>query len=183
MRLLSAVLAAAEYRHIKFRGGILTLRGLIWGLWGGFAAGLLITYYHKVYLGETVRRLLKRGATSPETALTLPELGQKLVWMRKRALRPGGSLQKYLMYVAPGTAEDGREPVLTRKISDFSETKLFIPEEKKHVAAVRYGERKKTSPLWLIVFLAVLTALAVALTIALPELLTMIDNAITQYFD
>ncbi len=161
----------------------MTLRGLIWGIWGGFAAGLLITYYHKVYLGETARRLLKKGATSPDAALTLAEIGQKPGRIRKRALRPGGSLAKYITPVLPGAPDDGVSADKAGVINGFSETRFYIPEEKKYACAVRYEEKKRISPLLLAVFLVALTALAVGLTVALPELLKMIDNAITQYFD
>ena len=171
----------------------MSLRGLIWGIWGGFAAGLLITFYHKSYLGEVVRRLLGRGASSPDSALTLDELGLKSA-LRKAALSRGGSLAKYISVANPDEYEtnDGKArgrfegkifPERDRTVYDFSAMKLYIPEDKKHAASVRYVEKRKISPLWLVVFLTALTALAVSLTIALPELLTMIDNAITQYFD
>ena len=194
MKRFFAALAATEYNHIKFRGGLMTLRGLIWGLWGGFAAGLLITFYHKAYLGELIRRLLSREAYSKVSAMTLSELGMKPVWLLTRALKRGGSLMKYAAVANPdeceapngkarGRFEGKLYPERDRISYDFSAMKLYIPEDKKYVAEVRYGEKKKISPLWLAVFLVALTALAVGLTIAIPELLKMIDNAITQYFD
>lgn len=172
----------------------MTLRGLIWGVWGGFVAGLLITYYHKAYLGETVRRLLKREAHSKETALTLGELGMKPRFPLTRALRRSGSLKKYVEVANPGECETPGEkprgrfegkifPERDRTNYDFAKMKLFIPEDKRYAASVRYEEKRKITPLWLVVFLAALTALAVGVTLALPELLGLIDNFITQYFD
>ena len=194
MKGVFAFLAATEYKHIKFRGGLMTLRGFIWGVWGGFVAGLLITYYHKSYLGETVRRLLKRETSSKETALTLGELGMKPVFLLTRSLKRSGSLKKYVVVANSDECEtpDGKPkgrfegklfPERDHIKYDFSKMKLYIPEEKRYAASVRYEEKRRINPLWLVLFLVLLTALAVTVTIALPEILGMIDNFITQYFD
>ena len=182
------------YNHLKFYNPILTLKWLIWGVWGGFVIGLLLTFYHKAYLGEVVRRLIKKEATSNDSALTLAEIGIKPRRLLTRALKRGGSLRKYISVANPEECEKvlpSKKGFLRGKVFpegenveyDFAKMRLFIAEDVKYTAAVRYDEKKKISPVRLIVFTAVLTALAIGVTIAVPDLLRMLDNFITMNFD
>lgn len=190
-------LIAEAYKHLNFNFRIVTLNGLIWGLWGGLVAGLIITYYSRTYLGETVRRLISKEALSPEGALTLSELGLKESRFRKNALKRGRTLRKLVFVANPDECETKPEkPEKTKKSRlsklfpekekytyDFSKMKLYVPEEKKYRAEVRYEEKGRLSPLWLIVLVAVLTGVAIGMTFAVPGLLQRLDDFLTSVLD
>ena len=70
------------------------------------ACGLAI--YDKRVMGSFIRTLLQRGATSPETALTLKELGFDKKGAVVRALR-GNGMFKDTVFEAGDTVEFDRE--------------------------------------------------------------------------
>jgi len=189
------LLISAAYKHLKFYNRILTLNGLIWGVWGGFVLGLFLTWYHHSYLGEVVRQLLKKEALSPDSALTLEELGIKKRRVLTAALKEENTLRRVIDIANP---EECLSPLpdkggsgFTKKIFpqkkrysyDFDKMKLYIPEEKKFRAESRYEQKKTRSPLWLIVWVIALTALAAAATVVIPDLLQLLDNFLSMNFD
>ena len=187
-------LIAETYEHLNFNFRIVTLNGLIWGLWGGFVAGLLITYYSRTYLGETVRRLLKKEALSPDSALTLSELGIKESRLMKAALKRGKTLRKVISVANPEECEFRCEETKRSRLSklfpekekytyDFRKMKLYIPEEKKYTADVKYEEKRRISPFVLIALIAVLTAVAIGMTFAVPGLLHKLDGFLSDVLD
>lgn len=188
-------LISAEYNHIKFYNRIFTMKGLIWGLWGGLVLGLLISYYHKSYLGEVVRRLLKKEAHSPESAKTLEELGVKNTFALRHALKEGATLRRHVEVANPGECLTPRAVKKRSRFAklflsekqkydcDFDKMKLYIPEEKRISADLRYAEKRHMSPAWLIFFIVLFAALAVGAMIVIPDLLRMLDNFLTMNSD
>lgn len=183
---------AASYKHINFGGGVITVRTLIWGLWGGFTLGILLSYYHKCYLGRVVRSLIKADALTKDTSLTLDELGIKRNPLLVSALKEGASLRKAVDVANPEECVFEKEkktpawikrlfPVEKKYSYDFEKMKFFITEEKKYGAALKYEQKKSVSPFLLAVLLVVLTGVAVGMTVAVPELLQMLDNFIDMY--
>ena len=182
-----------NYNYIKI-GGVLPFTAAIWAILGGFAAGLILSYHNKSYLGETVRRLCEKGATTPESALTLDELGLKPTFMRTRALREGGSLRKYVEIANRDEAltplEQKKRPKIISFLfpqrekyeHDFSRAKFYIPEEKKYAAEARYEHKASLSPLLLVISLAAIAAIGVAASFAAPKILKLIDDSLTSVF-
>lgn len=189
------LVAETTYKYLKFYNRIITFRGLVWGIWGGFVIGLFLSYYHKIYLGEAVRRLLKKEATSKESAKTLAELKLRPSRLMTRALKEGATLRRHIDVANPEecikTLPPRRAPKIWRKIFpkdasyeyDFEKMKLYIDGEKKYAAEARYEQKRRMSPLWLIVIIVVLTALAAGMMIAVPDLLQLLDNFISLNFD
>lgn len=185
----------AAYKHLKFFNRITTLRGLIWGVWGGFILGLFATYYHKNYVGEVVRRLIKNDATSPEKASSIQDIGMKNTPFLRLALRDGSTLRKSVSIANAdecGRKVEGKDrgkimnflfPKKEKFAYDFSAAKLFIPEKVRITAEVKYEEKHRMSPVFLIVFAAVLTGLAIGVTVAVPDLLQMLDNFLAMNLD
>ncbi len=107
------------------------------------ACGLAI--YDKRVMGSFIRTLLQRGATSPETALTLKELGFDKKGAVVRALR-GNGMFKDTVFEAGDTVEFDREnhalPIFREKF-DPSAARFYIPAPLKYRAEVRF-EKKGT---------------------------------------
>ena len=185
-------LISETYNYIRSGAGTVTLTGIIWAIAAGFAVGMFLSYYNKNYLGETVRRLYKRGADSKETALTLNELGLAPTKFRTHSLKQGGSLRKYVKIANEDEAVTslGRKkrakifeflfPSSEKDSCDFETAKLYMPEEERYRAAVRYEQKSRLSPVILVSALIVLAGVALGATIAAPKILKILDNFITS---
>ena len=100
-------------------GGNTTVASVIWPMIVGVFIAMLISYFNKKTIGRLVKKLLKSGAKSPETAKSLSELG----FSEKSfsyALRPSSTLSSLI-------------------IKDDSTSKLYIPEDKAYRAETTYS--------------------------------------------
>ena len=179
----------AALKHIDFGGGIISLKTLIWGIWGGISIGALLSFYHKSYLGRVVRALLNKEALSKESSYTLGELGIKPCRLLTAALKEDATLRRVIDVSNPEECEFESQrktpswlaklfPVGKKYSYDFNKMKLYIPEEKRVAAEIKYDQKKKISPAVLIIFIAVLTGIAIGMTFVVPDLLQMLDNFI-----
>ena len=171
---------SGTYKYIDPDSGLLPLTLLIWALFGGFIAGMIMTFYNKMYVGETVRRLLKREALSEDSALTLEELGLKPTKLRTGALKDERLLSKY---VAIANREDavtetvsGGKRKRVKKTYDFAKAKLYIREDKKYQADVRFEQKGKPSVLWPVILTVVFAATAVFSSVYVNRIIQMLDN-------
>ena len=181
--------AASSYNHLEFYNRIMTLKTVIIGLYVGFLGGILLGFYHKVYLGGFVRKLIKKAAFSEDSALTLREAGVKNTFFLRRALIKKGTLRRICeaSNEADATVETGRSKaarIVRRFLSfedipkvtyDFDKIKFYIPEEKKYAAEIRF-DKKGSNPALFIVMALALTVVAFVVYMEIPELLTMLDN-------
>ena len=171
--------------QIDLLGGIISLKTLIWGIWGGISVGAVLSFYHKFYLGKIVRALLDKEVLSKETSLSLGELGIKPRRLLTAALKEGATLRRVIEVSNPEECESEQQrrspawltklfPVGKKYSYDVEKMKLYIPEEKRIAAEIKYDQKKKISPVFLIVFIAVLTGIAIGLTFLIPELLQLL---------
>ena len=185
-------LVSETYNYIHSGAGTITVAGIIWTIAAGFGIGIIMSYYNKNYLGETVRRLYKKGADSKETALTLKELGLEPTRLRTHALKKNGILRKHIRIANEEEAAEslGRRnkgallehlfPSEERFSYDFEKAKLYMPEEEKYKAAVRYEQKNGLSPFLLVLSLVILAAVALGATFAAPKILKVLDNFLTS---
>ena len=170
-------LISETYNYISSGAGSATLTGIIWALAGGFAVGMILSFYNMSFVGETVRRLYKSGAFSETTALTLNDLGLSPTKLRTHALRDGGALRKYVKIANAGeAAADGKGKVSY----DFNAARLYLSEDTKYKAAVRYEQRGRLSPVIIVLALVVIAGVALGATFAVPKILKILDNLITS---
>lgn len=157
-----------EYENFDISFGY-ALGWIVAGLFIGAALAAAATLYSKRYLGGLVRDLIRAGALSPESAKTLPQLGRK-----------GSSpFMRFSLRAASTFRKTVRSENAGDKLPELSSARFYIPEEQRYRAETRY-RRKGTDGVSLI-FALILLALCAALVIFLtPELLTMLDNLITQ---
>lgn len=182
------ILAAQQYKHLKFYNNFATLRMLLWGIYGGFLLGLALSYYNKVFIGGFIRTLLKKEALSAESAVSLSSLDIKKKGIIKWALKHDSALKKYIGYA---NEEDittcvptkgfkrfvrkmyGKDENIVKK--DLDRADIYIFEELKYRADVLF-DKKGSRPSSFIIFAIILTVLVIGVSIAIPELLTMLDN-------
>lgn len=128
----------------------------------GASAAMCISYYNSRFLGRLVRKLIEIDATSPESALSIEELGLKMTPALKYSLRPGTSFSETVI----GT-QDGR---------------YYIAPDRLSMAKAKY-RGKDTTIVFLLLCLAALAVVAFALTLILPDLLNNAGAGFSTLFD
>ena len=183
------------YQNIEFRNPFMTLAIVIWGLYIGFVIAGGMSVYHKCYMGEVVRALVKKGAKDENSAVLLSDMGIRMGYLRRNNVLSGGVLSKYVIVANPDESRIETKPMSKfaaavskffggtgeRKVKYSPKTaKIYLLEEKRVQAEVRYN--KKGTNLWLFIVSAVIfLALAIGLTFAIPYLLGLLDEVITLY--
>ena len=182
------------FTNFSFHNSTMPLAVIIWGLYAGILLGGAASVYHKWYLGAAVRGLLGKECLSPETAETLSALGLNRRGLR-RALREGTTLRKCISIANPEECTVSRDPggklrqglrkfftgeKLPRPKIDGAAALLYVPEEKKYHAAVRY-EKAGSSPVVLVLAAVVFFGLALLATACIPQLLHMADAMISAF--
>ena len=139
---------------------------VIWSIFIGIMIGVFAVFYTRRILGSLVRRIIENGCTSPETAMTLCELGCSKNFFIKSSLK-GGILKNAVCVIKNNDSESqGINP---------EEDKLYIPEEKRHSSELRFSG-KDTDVFGIIIALAVFIALAFALTKIIPYITDLIGD-------
>ena len=170
--------------------GVINLSWAIIALCFGCVLAAVLGVYEKRGLGEFVRKLLYEECYTPETAMTLAQLGFQKNAAVRGALR-GGSLSKvvvctqkqaYDAQIAQKKAEyeqnaaEGSAPFKSVPYRiNFETDTFYIPKEASYAADVRYD--KKGSGFWAII-VAIVIALVLSLFIIfiLPDMLRLLDN-------
>ncbi len=185
----------------KLNTGNMTLELVLAGLFVGVSIAILVSLYNKKVPGKLVRRLLRRSACSPDTALSLRELEYKgSCRMIAFSLRRGGTLRRIVRVVgddeeapAPDTTEktdgDATEKKTAAKAAkkpsgraargadklNILEAKLYIPKDKKVKAEALYPSRRG-SLVGAVIAIAAFGAALIGVYYAVPELLQLIEN-------
>lgn len=89
----------ANYENLNFTGTVTTLLMLVGGICLGVLLASFIIVFEKRVLGKFIRSLLARGASSPETALSLAELGLEKNGFIKRELSRASVSRKLISVV------------------------------------------------------------------------------------
>jgi hypothetical protein len=107
----------------------------------GITIASIAMIYHQIFLGGIIRKIIEKGALSPEKALSIDELGyKKSNIFVKFALRENSTFRKHV------------------KSPEDDKTKYYIPEEKRLGLEIRF--RKKGNEAIGIVFAIILFAIA-----------------------
>ena len=89
----------ASYENLNFTGTVTTLLMLVSGLCLGILLASFVIVFEKRVVGKFIRALLSRGANSPETALTLSDLGLEKSGFIKRELTRASVSRKLISVV------------------------------------------------------------------------------------
>lgn len=170
-----------QYENLNFGNGFISLEMLILAIFIGAVLAAFAAIYNKRILGNFVWLLLKSGINSKESAKTIYELNcQKNPFLRA-ALKNGSVLRR----IVRSTEDDDtaelqlKEKGLRMPAMNLKTARFYIPEEMRIKAEIRY-HRKGTDWVTFVLALVVFAAIALAIYYLLPELLTMLDNLISE---
>lgn len=187
------IFLAEIYDNLVIDNPTTTLPVIIWGLYAGFVISGLLSLYNKIYLGDVVRALVKKGADSADSAVTFKEAGLRAGYFRCRAVFGDNPLSKYVKIANPLEAElpqkeekpfvKGLRKLLGRerkKKYSAEKVKLYVLEEKRIQAELRYSSKGTSLPV-ILVGIVLAFILAVVVINCIPYLLDLIDSLITLY--
>ncbi len=159
------------YENFELYNPTISLELIVWSLCIGLCVGAVLSFINNRVIGGYARYLIKNGILTPEKAQTLEESGYgKNIFVRS-ALKEGKPLRRMVRILG----EEEREV----SDADLKTARIYIPEEMRITAEIRYEERGN-SPVNLILSLLLLIALALVVLFVMPELLQMIDNFLTM---
>lgn len=174
---------AKAYEHFTITpSAARTLTSIIFAICAGVILAALYNFYIRHVPGGVVRLLLKRGALSPETALSAEELGLMDHPFALWELLRGVSL-RHVVCTAPQST-DGEEseatdsdeaPSAEEEQAPDAKTRFYIPEDKKYRAEARF-EEKGNGVAGLAVTCALTAVLGIVLLKLIPVALAMVDN-------
>ena len=161
--------------------GELKLEFIVWPIFLGICIGAFITVFVRVKLGEVVRAIIEKGAISPETALTLEELGLSRRFFIRSALR-GRSALRRVVEATDGTvavAENG-EPAGLRILGineapNLDSCRFFITDANRERAESIYDNTNSTLLSAIITVLVAFVVAAISMII-IPNLMQMLEN-------
>ena len=155
----------------------------IWGMYFGIVLASLLALYEKRVVGKFVRTILQKEALSPESALSLADLGYGKNPFIKRSLRGKTALSTivYMPGEDPGLPEDPDAdeelhplPAIRSKAALTGENaKFYIPSPMRHRAAVRF-EQHGTHVMGVVVAIIVFFAVAVFMVWGLPKVIDVV---------
>ncbi|MGN1408614.1 MAG: hypothetical protein ACI4XJ_00395 [Eubacteriales bacterium] len=162
---------------------------IIIGISVGLLIGIAFSLVCRVVSGKVIKALKNAEAVDEDSARTIAELGLSKVCFIKTMLKPDSALYRAVGCVGGFTGESagGLRKFWHEKFIrddnpvkfDFGTAKFYLPEEKRISAELRFTEEKH--PVRSFVLSAVLiTAVCIFAIYAVPELLTMFDNLLTQ---
>ncbi len=134
---------------------------LIWMFMIGASIAMVIMYYNARFLGRLVRKLIQIDATSPESAMSISDLGLKMTPALKHSLRPGTSFSETVL-----KTEDDR---------------YYIAPDKLSMAKSKY-RGKDTTIIFILLCIIALAVVAYAFSQILPDLLNKVGGDFTQIF-
>ena len=166
----------ALWNYFGFGDGRVSVTLAIWMVYAGVVLGCFIMIRQKRIVGRFVRSLLDANASSPESALTLSQLGYKKSSSIKRYLR-GKTILSGMVYEASETDESGNFSTTIRSRVNFETGRFYIPEEKNAGATVRFGTHDGHLK-WFVVAAVVFFIIAAIAGQILPGLIQAFDGNI-----
>lgn len=150
---------------------------------GAIISTVLINYL-RTGMNAVIKALIRKEATNEGSAKTLDELGLNSLSARYAVTR-NSRLSKVIKYVGMKeyTYEEYSALIKTKgyreEKPDLKTAKFYIPEENKQEARLIY-ERHETSLISTLLFCVLLLAVFACISLALPEILTLIDNSLAK---
>ena len=169
------------YENFELYNPIVSLEMIVWSLCAGLSIGAAFSFINNRIIGDYVRRLIKDGIHTPDSAKTLAESGFSRNFFVRWALRDAKPLRRLIK-----CANEDEMPV--RKVDkdgtkdirmDMNTARFYIPEDLRITAELRYEERGN-SLMNLILSILLLIALALVVLFIMPELLQLMDNFMTM---
>lgn len=169
----------------------ITLARIVIGIAIGIVLAALLSVYVKGYLGGLIRKLIQGGATSPENAKTLYELGLDDKFGIRRAIKGGNTYSRFLRCVEQdkhmasieqkraefdAAHKDEKKPPKFREIGfeyDLDTMHFYVPEEHCDIALQKFSA-EQTDWKSICLVLAVVAVMLVAAIFLLPRLFALL---------
>ena len=179
-----------RYQNLRFGSGVVTMGGIILGLFVGVVIAAGIVCYDKNRLGAFVRAITREQCLWPEKAKTLHELGFARNGAVKHSLRSQNHLGRIVRCVErdryEAEVEAARAAHVEQNGSDegffmppyrinFEEDHFYIPDEEHYRAEIRYDNKGSSWRAFLLVLVIAIVG-AAFLFFLLPEMLQLVDN-------
>lgn len=148
---------------------------VLWPMYIGVCVAILYSHFLKIKLGPFVEALIKAKAISPESALSLEELGFEKNKHVLYDLKRKSGLRRLVERCEVEAFAENTEPNVEKSALEEKCVKYYIPDEKVGRADAIYvngGSSLKMTIIMLVVFLA-LTVLLLKLA---PLLINLINN-------
>lgn len=177
---------------------LLTLSIIILGMCLGCILAGFGAVFNKQVLGKPVRKLLSLEALSPETAVTLEQMGMELSLFTRLAVKKSVSLKRVIKCVEEERfereAQKTREEYDERRKKDRSLKKFkevpfntdilachfYIPEAMRYSAEFKF-EKKGSTWLGAVIFTFVMIAVAIAILVFLPDILELLNDFVGSF--
>jgi len=168
-----------------------SLELLLWSIYAGIILGILGSLMYRVYTHSFISAVIKADALNENNAVTLDSLDFRGKWYIKRQIRSGSSLSRLLVCTNADTFPKKKCGALGRFWHEkflggeipteipFESARFYLPEERRISAELRFTAEDRPVRTFILAA-AILAAVIVAATIAIPELLQMLDNLMTQ---
>ncbi len=182
-----------RYEHVNMgTGSIVTMRGIIFGIFIGIVIAAAVSCYDKNRLGAFVRKIVKNQCLWPEKAMTLGELGFAGNGSIKASLRSQHKLGKIvhclekeqyetemeaarIAYIEEnGTSKGFKMPVYR---INFETDHFYIPDEEHYRAEMRFDNAGSGWRAFLLVLIIAIFATSL-LCFLLPDMIQLVDNLI-----
>ena len=115
---------------------VFNIRLIIWAAVLGLILAFCLSYYRRRVIGSFVRAIRMAGATDPESAKTLAEIGQENNISAISTLKRSSSLRRLISFYQPESGESNEKQSL---IIDEN-TRFYIKEEAETRARIQYGD-------------------------------------------
>ena len=181
-----------ENLGINGRQGLVTMRGVILGLFVGLIIAAAFSVFDKKRLGGLVRKIIREQAFTPETAQTMAELGYDRSPAVKNSVNRGVLSRVVIcvereayekecaaareQYVAEHGSDDGYTAPPPFRIN-WTAHHFYIPDEKHYSADVRFDDKGSGLRAFVLVLIVAVLGAAFA-CFFLPEMLQLLDNMI-----
>ena len=177
---------------------LLKLSIVILGLCVGCILAGFGAVFNKQVLGRPVRALLSLEAFSPESAVTLEQLGLEFSVIARIAVKKSVSLRRVVKCVEEEQyereAQKTREEYEERRKKDRSLKKFkeisyhidpltchfYIPEAMRYTAEFKF-EKKGSTWLGAIIFALVMIAVSIAILVFLPDVLELLNDFVGSF--
>ena len=170
-----------DLSEIFLYNGEIKLEFIVWPIFLGICIGAFITVFVRVKLGEVVRAIIAKGAVSPDTALTLEELGMANKFFIRSALRGRSALRRVVEATDGSTvANENGEIVGLRVLGineapNLDECRFFIADANRDRAESIYDNTNSTLLSAGITVLVSFVVAAISMVI-IPNLMQMLEN-------
>ena len=182
-----------EYEHFTVEASsLVSFRNIVFAFFIGINIAAIMAIFDKRVLGDFARKLIREEALSPETAMTLSELGYYKNTAIRSSLRSGYTLrrvvrcveeeqynaalkQKRLEFEASGGKKFREVPFKV----DFETAHFYIPDELKYTAEIKFNKKGTNWLTFAGVFVGSVAVMFLTFWLY-PDILQLIDNFLSM---